>query len=60
MDLPHHVSSIQMIDGLMESLKITVSALPRPTLVTVARYGVRVSNRNSVPNMLNSQFDRFG
>ena len=37
-DIPHHVSSYEMIDSLMVSLTAVLNHLPKPTLVTMARY----------------------
>lgn len=36
-DIPHHVSSYEMIDSLMVSLTAVLNHLPKPTLVTMAR-----------------------
>uniref|UniRef100_A0A6G1R4N8 Chromosome 2 open reading frame, human C5orf22 n=1 Tax=Hypotaenidia okinawae TaxID=2861861 RepID=A0A6G1R4N8_9GRUI len=37
MELPHHVSTEEEIEGLIRSVKILLKAVPKPTLVTVAR-----------------------
>ncbi|XP_029446360.1 UPF0489 protein C5orf22 homolog isoform X2 [Rhinatrema bivittatum] len=36
-ELPHHVSTEQQIDGLVQSVKHLLKNLPKPVLVTVAR-----------------------
>ncbi|NXT73797.1 CE022 protein, partial [Zapornia atra] len=36
-ELPHHVSTEEEIEGLLRSIKILLNAVPKPTLVTVAR-----------------------
>ncbi|XP_067052017.1 UPF0489 protein C5orf22 homolog [Acropora muricata] len=36
-DIPHHVSSFEMIDSLMVSLATVLNHLPKPTLITMAR-----------------------
>ncbi|XP_051872331.1 UPF0489 protein C5orf22 homolog isoform X2 [Pristis pectinata] len=36
-ELPHHVSTEKEIDNLMSSVKQLLEALPRPTLITIAR-----------------------
>ncbi|NXA11489.1 CE022 protein, partial [Sapayoa aenigma] len=37
MELPHHVSTEDEIEGLIQSLKVLLKDMPKPTLVTVAR-----------------------
>ncbi|XP_059671252.1 UPF0489 protein C5orf22 homolog [Gavia stellata] len=37
MELPHHVSTEEEIEGLIQSLKVLLKDMPKPTLVTVAR-----------------------
>ena len=37
-DIPHHVSSFEMIDSLMVSMATVLQSLPKPTLITMARY----------------------
>ncbi|XP_009978202.1 PREDICTED: UPF0489 protein C5orf22 homolog, partial [Tauraco erythrolophus] len=37
MELPHHVSTEEEIEGLIQSIKILLKDMPKPTLVTVAR-----------------------
>ncbi|KFO90080.1 UPF0489 protein C5orf22, partial [Buceros rhinoceros silvestris] len=37
MELPHHVSTEEEIEGLIESIKLLLKDLPKPTLVTIAR-----------------------
>ncbi|KAM9386517.1 UPF0489 protein C5orf22 homolog [Phaethornis superciliosus] len=37
MELPHHVSTEEDIEGLIQSIKVLLKAMPKPTLVTVAR-----------------------
>ncbi|NXN15864.1 CE022 protein, partial [Indicator maculatus] len=37
MELPHHVSTEEEIEGLIQSIKALLKDLPKPTLVTVAR-----------------------
>ncbi|NXY45565.1 CE022 protein, partial [Ceuthmochares aereus] len=37
MELPHHVSTEEEIEGLIQSIKILLEDMPKPTLVTVAR-----------------------
>ncbi|NXU56737.1 CE022 protein, partial [Turnix velox] len=37
MELPHYVSTEEEIEGLMQSIKVLLKGLPKPTLVTVAR-----------------------
>lgn len=36
-ELPHHVSTEDEIKGLLQSVKVLLTDLPKPTLVTVAR-----------------------
>ncbi|KXJ16372.1 UPF0489 protein C5orf22-like [Exaiptasia diaphana] len=36
-DLPHHISTKQEIDNLLNMLYFTMFSLPKPTLVTMAR-----------------------
>ncbi|NXC51280.1 CE022 protein, partial [Penelope pileata] len=36
-ELPHHVSSEEEIEGLVESIKVLLKSMPKPTLVTIAR-----------------------
>uniref|UniRef100_A0A8C0H0Q8 Chromosome 5 open reading frame 22 n=1 Tax=Chelonoidis abingdonii TaxID=106734 RepID=A0A8C0H0Q8_CHEAB len=36
-ELPHHVSTEQEIEGLMQSVKHILKKIPKPTLVTIAR-----------------------
>ncbi|NXS27650.1 CE022 protein, partial [Pomatostomus ruficeps] len=36
-ELPHHVSTEDEIEGLLQSIKVLLTDLPKPTLVTVAR-----------------------
>lgn len=36
-ELPHHVSTKEEIEGLLQSMKILLLNMPKPTLVTVAR-----------------------
>ncbi|NXX78613.1 CE022 protein, partial [Urocolius indicus] len=36
-ELPHHVSTKEEIEGLIQSIKVLLKAMPKPTLVTVAR-----------------------
>ncbi|XP_075600985.1 UPF0489 protein C5orf22 homolog isoform X2 [Balearica regulorum gibbericeps] len=36
-ELPHHVSTEEEIEGLIQSVKILLKDMPKPTLVTVAR-----------------------
>uniref|UniRef100_A0A803YKH5 Chromosome 5 open reading frame 22 n=1 Tax=Meleagris gallopavo TaxID=9103 RepID=A0A803YKH5_MELGA len=36
-ELPHHVSTKEEIEGLLQSMKILLKNIPKPTLVTVAR-----------------------
>ncbi|KAM4908221.1 UPF0489 protein C5orf22 homolog [Sylvia borin] len=36
-ELPHHVSTEDEIEGLIQSIKVLLTDLPKPTLVTVAR-----------------------
>ncbi|NXF91001.1 CE022 protein, partial [Eubucco bourcierii] len=37
MELPHHVSSEEEMEGLIQSIKVLLKDLPKPALVTVAR-----------------------
>ncbi|XP_064016903.1 UPF0489 protein C5orf22 homolog [Pogoniulus pusillus] len=37
MELPHHVSTEEEMEGLIQSIKVLLKDLPKPTLVTVAR-----------------------
>ncbi|NXG33685.1 CE022 protein, partial [Dromaius novaehollandiae] len=37
MELPHHVSTEEDIESLIESIKVLLKNMPKPTLVTVAR-----------------------
>ncbi|XP_027749366.1 UPF0489 protein C5orf22 homolog [Empidonax traillii] len=37
MELPHHVSTEDEIEGLIQSIKVLLKDMPKPTLVTVAR-----------------------
>ncbi|NWW81125.1 CE022 protein, partial [Climacteris rufus] len=37
MELPHHVSTEDEIEGLIQSIEILLKDMPKPTLVTVAR-----------------------
>ncbi|NXL47664.1 CE022 protein, partial [Podilymbus podiceps] len=37
MELPHHVSAEEEIEGLIRSIKVLLKDMPKPTLVTVAR-----------------------
>ncbi|XP_065484130.1 UPF0489 protein C5orf22 homolog isoform X1 [Caloenas nicobarica] len=37
MELPHHISTEEEIEGLIQSIKILLKDMPKPTLVTVAR-----------------------
>uniref|UniRef100_A0A8D0FMB3 Chromosome 5 open reading frame 22 n=1 Tax=Strix occidentalis caurina TaxID=311401 RepID=A0A8D0FMB3_STROC len=37
MELPHHVSTEEEIEGLLQSIKVLLKDMPKPTLVTVAR-----------------------
>ncbi|NXN23857.1 CE022 protein, partial [Nycticryphes semicollaris] len=37
MELPHHVSTEEEIEGLIQSVKVLLKDMPKPTLVTVAR-----------------------
>ncbi|NXJ59125.1 CE022 protein, partial [Rostratula benghalensis] len=37
MELPHHVSTEEEIEGLIQSIKVLLKDMPKPTLVTVAR-----------------------
>ncbi|KAM7071192.1 UPF0489 protein C5orf22 homolog isoform 2-T2 [Acridotheres tristis] len=36
-ELPHHVSTADEIEGLIQSIKVLLTDLPKPTLVTIAR-----------------------
>ncbi|XP_062355493.1 UPF0489 protein C5orf22 homolog [Cinclus cinclus] len=36
-ELPHHVSTEEEIEGLIQSIKVLLTDLPKPTLVTIAR-----------------------
>ncbi|KGL92413.1 UPF0489 protein C5orf22, partial [Charadrius vociferus] len=36
-ELPHHVSTEKEIEGLIQSIKVLLKDMPKPTLVTVAR-----------------------
>lgn len=36
MELPHHISSEEEIEGLIQSIKTLLKDMPKPTLVTVA------------------------
>ncbi|NXG45011.1 CE022 protein, partial [Psilopogon haemacephalus] len=36
-ELPHHVSTEEEMEGLIQSIKVLLKDLPKPTLVTVAR-----------------------
>ncbi|XP_066578377.1 UPF0489 protein C5orf22 homolog isoform X2 [Amia ocellicauda] len=36
-ELPHHISTEEEIDGLMEAVNILLKSLPKPTLVTMSR-----------------------
>ncbi|NWX51667.1 CE022 protein, partial [Steatornis caripensis] len=36
-ELPHHVSTEEEIEGLIQSIKVLLKDMPKPTLVTVAR-----------------------
>ncbi|KAM9285939.1 UPF0489 protein C5orf22 homolog [Cariama cristata] len=37
MELPHHVSTEEEIEGLIQSIEVLLKDMPKPTLVTVAR-----------------------
>ncbi|NXK48551.1 CE022 protein, partial [Chauna torquata] len=37
MELPHHVSTEEEIEGLIQSIKVLLKNMPKPTLVTIAR-----------------------
>lgn len=37
MELPHHVSTEEEIEGLIQSTKVLLKNMPKPTLVTIAR-----------------------
>jgi len=37
-EIPHHVSSSEMIDSLMVSMATLLKTVPKPTLITAARY----------------------
>ncbi|XP_068787616.1 UPF0489 protein C5orf22 homolog isoform X3 [Struthio camelus] len=37
MELPHHISNEDEIEGLIESIKVLLKNMPKPTLVTIAR-----------------------
>ncbi|XP_061202665.1 UPF0489 protein C5orf22 homolog isoform X3 [Neopsephotus bourkii] len=37
MELPHHVSTEEEIEGLIKSIKVLLKDMPKPTLVTIAR-----------------------
>ncbi|XP_065523623.1 UPF0489 protein C5orf22 homolog [Lathamus discolor] len=37
MELPHHVSTEEEIEGLIKSIKVLLKNMPKPTLVTIAR-----------------------
>eukprot|EP00075_Anas_platyrhynchos_P018207 XP_027307460.1 UPF0489 protein C5orf22 homolog isoform X1 [Anas platyrhynchos] len=37
MELPHHVSTEEEIEGLLQSTKVLLKNMPKPTLVTIAR-----------------------
>ncbi|XP_010218822.1 PREDICTED: UPF0489 protein C5orf22 homolog, partial [Tinamus guttatus] len=39
-ELPHHVSTEEEIEGLIRSIKVLLKNMPKPTLVTVARSSV--------------------
>ena len=39
-DIPHHVSSNEMINNLMVSMATVLKSLPRPTFITMARYAL--------------------
>ena len=49
-DIPHHVSSYELIDSLMVSMTAVLKCLPKPSLITMARYALlvvcSVSNSN--------------
>uniref|UniRef100_A0A8B9ZP91 Chromosome 5 open reading frame 22 n=1 Tax=Anas zonorhyncha TaxID=75864 RepID=A0A8B9ZP91_9AVES len=53
MELPHHVSTEEEIEGLLQSTKVLLKNMPKPTLVTIARwrtnkeFGLEESCRNS-------------
>ncbi|XP_065608724.1 UPF0489 protein C5orf22 homolog isoform X1 [Cyrtonyx montezumae] len=36
-ELPHHVSTKEEIEGLLQSVKVLLNNMPKPTLVTIAR-----------------------
>ncbi|XP_015709954.1 UPF0489 protein C5orf22 homolog [Coturnix japonica] len=36
-ELPHHVSTKEEIEGLLQSIKVLLKNMPKPTLVTIAR-----------------------
>ncbi|XP_078367298.1 UPF0489 protein C5orf22-like [Oculina patagonica] len=36
-EIPHHVSSLEKIDSLMDSMATVLKSLPKPTLITMAR-----------------------
>ena len=41
-EIPHHVSSSEMIDSLMVSMATLLKTVPKPTLITAARYALEV------------------
>ena len=36
-ELPHHVSTKEEIEGLLQSIRVLLKDMPKPTLVTIAR-----------------------
>lgn len=36
-ELPHHVSTKEEIEGLLQSIRVLLKNMPKPTLVTIAR-----------------------
>ncbi|XP_062473680.1 UPF0489 protein C5orf22 homolog isoform X2 [Pezoporus occidentalis] len=44
MELPHHVSTEEEIEGLIKSIKVLLKDMPKPTLVTIARLPVSGSS----------------
>ena len=38
-ELPHHLSSQSQVDALLSEVKVMLESLPRPALITIARWG---------------------
>lgn len=55
-DLPHHVSSEQEVHELLEMVRFLLGQLPKPSLVTIARYVIITEFSHSYYTLMKLNF----